>query len=126
MPSKCPLAGIRVLDLTTAWAGPMAARVLAFFGADVIHLEHATRVDLWRHHRQLFRPALYPDGVAGERPYNRNVLFDSQNINKRSLCLDLKSKRGLELARQLACRSDVILSNFGPGALDRAGLELLG
>lgn len=117
-----PLEGLRVLDLTTAWAGPMAGRVLAFLGADVIHLEHATRVDLWRHHRQLFRPGLYAGGTGGERPYNRNVLFNSQNINKRSLCLDVKAPRGLDLVRRLASRSDVVLSNFGPGALDRMGI----
>ena len=117
-----PLDGLRVLDLTTAWAGPMAGRVLAFLGAEVIHLEHATRVDLWRHHRQLFRPGLYADGKGGERPYNRNVLFNSQNINKRSLCLDVKAPRGLDLVRRLAAGSDIVLSNFGPGALDRMGI----
>jgi crotonobetainyl-CoA:carnitine CoA-transferase CaiB-like acyl-CoA transferase len=117
-----PLAGIRVLDMTTAWAGPMAGRILAYLGADVIHVEHATRVDLWRHHRQAFRSRLYPGGEGGARPYNRNVLFNSQNINKRSICLDIKAPRGLELARRLATRCDVVLANFTPGALDRSGL----
>jgi crotonobetainyl-CoA:carnitine CoA-transferase CaiB-like acyl-CoA transferase len=116
-----PLAGIRVLDLTTAWAGPMAGRILAFLGADVIHVEHATRVDLWRHHRQLYRPWLYADGDGGPRPYNRNALFNSQNINKRSLCLDLRSQQGLQLGLDLARQTDVVLSNFTPGALDRLG-----
>jgi crotonobetainyl-CoA:carnitine CoA-transferase CaiB-like acyl-CoA transferase len=118
-----PLAGVRILDFTTAWAGPMAGRVLAFLGADVIHVEHATRVDLWRHHRQAYRPWLYPAGDGGEQRYNRNAQFNSQNINKRSLTLDLKQPRGLELALDLAAKCDIVLSNFTPGALARAGLD---
>ena len=117
-----PLHGVRVLEFTTAWAGPMAGRILAFLGAEVIHVEHATRPALWRHHRQPYRPWLYPRGERGERPYNRNAQFNSQNVNKRSLTLDLKSPRGLALALDLAARSDVILSNFTPGSLARAGL----
>jgi crotonobetainyl-CoA:carnitine CoA-transferase CaiB-like acyl-CoA transferase len=118
-----PLADIRVLELTTAWAGPMAGRILAFLGADVIHIEHATRVDLWRHHNQLHRPWLYADGDRGARPYNRNALFNSQNVNKRSLCLDLRAPRGQALALDLVRGSDVVLSNFTPGVLDRLGLD---
>jgi crotonobetainyl-CoA:carnitine CoA-transferase CaiB-like acyl-CoA transferase len=116
-----PLHDVRVIDLTTAWAGPMAGRILAFLGADVIHVEHATRVDLWRHHKQVYRPWLYAGGDGGTEPYNRNALFNSQNLNKRSLSLDLKSPRGLELALLLAEKTDVVLSNFTPGALDRLG-----
>jgi crotonobetainyl-CoA:carnitine CoA-transferase CaiB-like acyl-CoA transferase len=117
-----PLSGLHVLDLTTAWAGPMAARILAHLGADVIHLEHASRPNLWRHHRQFFNDALYVNGDNPERRYNRNALFNSQNINKRSLCLDLKSKEGADLGRKIALRCDVILTNFTPGTLDRLGL----
>ncbi len=51
-PSHGPLHDLRVVELTTAWAGPMAGRILAYLGADVIHVEHATRTDLWRQHGQ--------------------------------------------------------------------------
>jgi crotonobetainyl-CoA:carnitine CoA-transferase CaiB-like acyl-CoA transferase len=117
-----PLAGLRMLDLTTAWAGPMAARILAFLGADVVHLEHATKPDLWRHHRQVYSQALYVRGDDPVTRYNRNALFNSQNINKRSLSLDLKSPEGAEIGQQIAAGCDVVLTNFTPGTLDRLGL----
>ncbi|MGO6694371.1 CoA transferase [Rhizobium johnstonii] len=117
-----PLSRLRVFDLTTAWAGPMAGRYLAFLGADVIHVEHASKPDLWRHHRQVYNDALYVEGGNPERRYNRNALFNSQNINKRSLCLDLKSPEGARIAKQIAEHCDVILTNFTPGTLDRLGI----
>ena len=62
--ANAPLAGIRVVELTTAWAGPMAGRILAFLGAEVIHLEAATRLDSWRQHGNVFSPYRYPrDGA---------------------------------------------------------------
>lgn len=117
-----PLEGIRILDLTTAWAGPMAGRVLGFLGADVIHLEHATKPDLWRHHRQVYNPSLYAGSDEDGARYNRNALFNSQNINKRSLSLDLKAPTGRAGAQRVALQCDVILTNFTPGTLDRLGL----
>ena len=117
-----PLSGLRVFDLTTAWAGPMAGRNLAFLGADVIHVEHASKPDLWRHHRQVYNDALYVEGENPERRHNRNALFNSQNINKRSLSLDLKSPEGARLGKQIAEHCDVILTNFTPGTLDRLGI----
>ncbi len=122
MTASGPLASVRVIELTTAWAGPMAGRIMAYLGADVIHVEHATRTDLWRQHGQAFRPRLYPGRQGGERPYNRNALFNSQNTGKRSLCLDIKRPDGLATMQRLVGEADVVLSNFAPGALDRAGL----
>lgn len=119
---ELPLASIRILDMTTAWAGPMAGRVLAFLGADVIHLEHASKPDLWRHHRQVYNPALYAGSDQDGARYNRNALFNSQNINKRSLSLDLKAAAGREAAGRIARQCDVILTNFTPGTIDRLGL----
>jgi crotonobetainyl-CoA:carnitine CoA-transferase CaiB-like acyl-CoA transferase len=120
--SPMPLDGIRILDLTTAWAGPMAGRVLGFLGAGVIHLEHATKPDLWRHHRQVYNPALYAGSDESGPRYNRNALFNSQNINKRSLSLDLKAPAGRAVAQRIARQCDVILTNFTPGTIDRLGL----
>ena len=122
MSTRPPLTGLRIVELTTAWAGPMAGRILAFLGADVIHVEHATRPDLWRQHGQAFRPRLYPDREGGQRPYNRNALFNSQNLGKRSLCLDIKRPSGREIMDALLRESDVLVANFAPGALERAGL----
>jgi len=117
-----PLSGLRVLELTTAWAGPMAGRILAFLGAEVIKVESAERPDIWRQHATVFSPRRFPDRVAGERPYNRSAFFNSQNMNKLSLCLDAKQPAGNRALRTLAVQSDVIVCNFTAGTLARMGL----
>lgn len=119
-----PLDGVRVVDLTTAWAGPFAGRVLANLGADVIHVEAATRLDLWRGGGHAIDPIRFPDGDPGERPWNRTVLFNSQNIDKRSLTVDVKKPGGLEIMLRLVAQSDVVLANYTPGTLERMGLGL--
>ncbi len=124
MSAQGPLAGVRVVDLTTAWAGPFAGRVLANLGADVIHVEAATRLDLWRGGGHAIDPIRFPDGDPGDRPWNRTVLFNSQNIDKRSLTVDVKKPGGLDVLLRLVARSDVVLANFTPGTLERMGLGL--
>lgn len=121
MSDALPLRHVRVVELTTAWAGPMAGRILAFFGAEVVHVEAATRLDSWRHHSQVFNPRRYPGGVAGERPYNRASLFNSQNVNKLSLTLDLKKPGGSETFLELLKTADVLICNYTPGMLERIG-----
>lgn len=121
-PDALPLHGIRVLDLTSAWAGPMATRLLAALGADVIKVEGPGRIDSWRGPVGGGHPSRYPDGDPGERPYNRNCQFNTQNVNKRAISLDLKSADGLAVAHGLAARSDVVIANFSAGTLDRMGL----
>ncbi len=117
-----PLHGLRIVELTTAWAGPMAGRILAFLGADVIHVESASRLDTWRQHGQVFSPFRYPRDGKGERPWNRVVQFNSQNVNKRSLTVDLKKPGGKDVLLKLLALSDVLLTNFTPGTLGRLGL----
>lgn len=104
-----PLQGIRVLDVTTSWAGPMAACVLADLGADVIKVE-------------------LPSGeVARTLPPNlpgTELSFVNQavNRNKRSLTLDLRTTRGRELFLELVASADVVVENFRCGTLDGWGL----
>jgi len=117
-----PLSGLRVLEFTTAWAGPMAGRILAFLGAEAIHVESATRLDVWRQHNSVFQPRRYADRKAGERPHNRVAYFNSQNINKQSLTLDLKHPGGKDAMLKLAAKSDIVVSNFTPGTLARMGV----
>ena len=119
---RLPLDGIQVLDLTTAWSGPMATRILAALGASVVKIEGPERRDDWRGPIGGGHPARYPDGVAGDRPYDRCYQFNTQNHDKRSLVVDLKTDAGLEIVRQLADRSDVLIANFSAGTLDRMGL----
>jgi len=102
-----PLAGVRVLDLTTMVSGPVASMMLADQGADVIKIE-SPGGDLMRHFGASHR------GVSGA--------FLSTNRNKRSLCVDLKAKEGLDIVRKLVPGADVLLQNFRPGAIERMGL----
>ena len=65
----------------------------------------------------------YPDLDPGDRPWDRAFTFNSQNVNKRSLVVDLKNPRGISVMRRLIAVSDVLLCNFRPGMLRRLGLD---
>jgi len=102
-----PLAGVRVLDLTTMVAGPVATRMLADQGAEVIKIE-PPKGDLMRH----FNPIR--NGMSAS--------FLSCNRNKRSLAVDLKAAEGLAIVHKLIATADVLVHNFRPGAVERIGL----
>jgi formyl-CoA transferase len=102
------LAGIRIIDMTHNQAGPACAQILGFLGAEVIKLEEPKGGDVARRNMR-------------DRPDSDSLFFLLFNANKRSLTLNLKSKRGKELFEQLIKKSDVLLENFGPGALARLG-----
>jgi formyl-CoA transferase len=104
-----PLAGIRVVDLTRALAGPYCTLLLGDMGADVIKIELPGTGDETRQWG--------PPFVAGESSY-----FMSVNRNKRSVTLDLKSDEGLEVLRRLIAKSDVLVENFRPGTMERLGV----
>lgn len=118
-----PLSGVCVIDMTTAWAGPMAGKILGQLGADVIKLESPRRLDLWRGLLNPTKNWLYADAKPGPRPYNRSVLFNNQNLDKRGIGLDLKSQKALGAMRRIASRADLIIANFRMGALARLGLS---
>ena len=119
-----PLTGIRVLDLTRVWAGPIAGRLLADLGADVIHIESP-----WNRGPKEAPPGiaelthLYPDNAVGERHWNRVGGFNKLARNKRSLVLDLASGRGQDLFRGLIAETDVILENFSPRVFPQWNLD---
>jgi crotonobetainyl-CoA:carnitine CoA-transferase CaiB-like acyl-CoA transferase len=110
-----PLAGLRVLDLSMGWSGPLAGRHFADLGAEVIKVEGTSHVDWWRGW----------DGPTEADPpaYEVRANFVAMNRNKRGITLDLNSKAGLDLARRLAARADLLLENYAPGVLDRLGLS---
>ncbi len=99
-----PLAGVRVLEVTTSWAGPMAGCVLADLGADVIKCEIPTG-EMSRH---------MPVAVPGS---SLSFLNQAVNRNKRSLTLDLRVPIAQDLFLQLTAASDIVLENFLPGTL---------
>jgi len=106
-----PLAGVRVVELTTTWAGPMAGCILADFGADVIKVEHPAGEVARR------SPPLLP----GTQP-PISFMQATLNRNKRSLTLDLHAPRGREIFLDLCGRADLVIENFRPGALDGWGV----
>jgi crotonobetainyl-CoA:carnitine CoA-transferase CaiB-like acyl-CoA transferase len=103
-----PLTGIRVLDVSTLFAGPLAATFLGDFGADVIKVEHPRKPDAARGHG----PA--KDGV--------NLWWKTLGRNKRTVTIDLGDAEGAELLRALVGEADVLIENFRPGTLERWGL----
>lgn len=104
-----PLAGVRVLDLSRVLAGPWCAMVLGDLGAEVIKVEHPERGDDTRDWGMRIG--------STETAY-----FNSVNRNKRSVCLDLKTPEGQDLARALVKKSDIVIQNFKFGDIERLGL----
>lgn len=107
--TSLPLAGVRILDLSRVLAGPWCAMVLGDLGAEVIKVEHPERGDDTRDWGLRIG--------ATETPY-----FNSVNRNKRSICLDLQTAEGQQIARDLALKSDVVLQNFKFGGIEKMGL----
>ncbi len=101
------LEGVRVLDMTHVQSGPSATQILAWLGAEVVKLEAPTG-DITR--KQL------RDVETGDSLY-----FTMLNCNKQSITLNMKSDRGKEVFADLVRSSDVLVENFGPGAVDRMG-----
>jgi crotonobetainyl-CoA:carnitine CoA-transferase CaiB-like acyl-CoA transferase len=106
-----PLAGVRVLDLTSVVSGPLATMFLADQDAEVIKIEPLGG-DITRHSRQSI-------SKSGEF----SALFVSTNRGKRSLAIDLKRPEAVAIMRKLAARADVLVQNFRPGAMERLGLD---
>jgi len=105
--SKGPLAGVRVVDLTSMISGPVATMMLADQGADVIKVEPLSG-DLVRY--------------MGPNRQGLTAGFISANRSKRSLAVDLKTPEGMDVVRRLVATADVFVQNFRPGAVDRMGL----
>ncbi len=124
-PCTGPLAGLVVVDLTRALAGPHAAMMLGDLGARVIKVESPGTGDDTRGWGPPFvdpaqRHGVEP-GTAGPR---EATYFLSCNRNKESVAVDLKSEDGREVLTRLVERADVLLENFRPGVLDRLGFPV--
>ncbi len=104
-----PLEGIRILDFTWALAGPYGTMILCDLGAEVWKVEPVGITEQTR------GPGPMAEGV--------NTYFFSVNRGKHSICLDLKSERGRELALRLAEAADVVTENFSPGTMASLGLD---
>ncbi|HXQ54018.1 MAG TPA: CoA transferase [Stellaceae bacterium] len=110
---KLPLSGLRVLDFGHIVAGPYCARLLADLGAEVVKVETATRQGRTGARRGGTRRA----DASGRTPHLAHI-----NRNRRSIDLNLKTERGLAIARRLVDVADVLVENFSSGVMDRLGL----
>jgi crotonobetainyl-CoA:carnitine CoA-transferase CaiB-like acyl-CoA transferase len=103
-----PLAGVRVIDLTTVISGPLTTMMLADQGADVVKVETPDGGDYGRH--------------LATRRNGFSASFLNNNRNKRSVTLDLKTAEGLCVLKKLVENADVFVQNFRPGVVDRLGI----
>lgn len=110
-----PFAGLRVLDLTTFWAGAYLTCYLGAFGADIVKVESIQRPDGHRYSGAF--------AYEGDDWYERSALWQGTNLNKRDLTLDLTSQAGLDIARRLAAQADVVVENFSPRVVEQFGLD---
>ncbi len=110
------LAGVRVLEAGMMYAAPMAARMLADYGADVVKVESAKRLDGIR---SLGSP---PDNEVTQAFYDESSRFNDSNRNKRGIALDITQPEGRDLFLRLAARSDIVIENFTTGVVDRLGI----
>jgi crotonobetainyl-CoA:carnitine CoA-transferase CaiB-like acyl-CoA transferase len=109
-----PFSGVRVLDMTSFWAGPLVGHLLALLGAEVIHLEGPTRPDGAR---------LIGGGPQDDQAWERGPIFAALNTNKKSLAIDLHDRRGVEVLRRFIGTCDVVVENYTPRVLDQLGLD---
>lgn len=109
-----PLEGVRVVDLSWAWAGPFCALQLAHLGAEVIKIESKNRLDLGR------VIPIYPASM--EPDINRSGYYNQWNQGKKSIALNLKRPEAIAIVKELIARSDVVVDNFATGVTERLGL----
>lgn len=118
---RLALQDVRIVDLGSAWAGPMAGQLLADMGAEVIKVESHARMDGMR----LGRPMVGEDLAGGDRGLwpELQPVFHGLNRNKLSVTLNLRTGEGRDILKRLVGVSDVVLSNFSPGVLQRLGMD---
>jgi crotonobetainyl-CoA:carnitine CoA-transferase CaiB-like acyl-CoA transferase len=104
-----PLDGIRIIDLTSMLSGPWATMILADQGANVIKVEEPRQGDHTRSY--------------GNKRNGFSASFLNLNRNKRSVAIDLKTAKGVELVKRLAAGADVLVQNFRPGVVERLGVD---
>jgi crotonobetainyl-CoA:carnitine CoA-transferase CaiB-like acyl-CoA transferase len=113
-PFALPLTGVKVLDLTSWWAGPSSSHLLGLFGAEVIHVESTAHPDGMRLTGFMFgRPDWWEWGH----------MFAAANTNKLDVTLDVGQPQGLELCKRLVQWADVVVENFAPRVVEQWGLD---
>jgi crotonobetainyl-CoA:carnitine CoA-transferase CaiB-like acyl-CoA transferase len=111
-----PLQGLRIIDLTMGWAGPLGTRQLADLGAEMIKIEGRGYPDWWR-------GADYSDEAIAAFGYEKALYFNWVNRNKTGITLDLTSRDGVDLLLGLVGTADAVVENYGQGVLSGFGLD---
>ena len=117
-----PLRGVRILDLTHVWAGPLGTRFLADLGAETVKIESPTG-------RGPREPRLseaaygWIEGEPGDEPWNRNAIFVKLQRNKQSVAIDLKTDAGRKTFLRLVRAADVVIENFHSVTMPGLGLS---
>ena len=111
-----PLAGLRVVDLSMGWAGPLCTRQLADLGAEVVKVEACQYPDWWRGVDP--RPAFF-----AERQYEKDLRFGVLNRNKAGITLDLSRPEGAALLKRLVREADAVVENYAREVLPKLGLD---
>jgi crotonobetainyl-CoA:carnitine CoA-transferase CaiB-like acyl-CoA transferase len=114
--NELPLAGLRIVDLSMGWAGPLAARHMADMGAEVIKVESCTRFDWWRSWEAT--QEWIDDNGAEKSP-----AFLYVNRNKLDITLDLEDERGREILLNLIATADAVVENFSGSVLPKLSLD---
>jgi crotonobetainyl-CoA:carnitine CoA-transferase CaiB-like acyl-CoA transferase len=127
-----PLEGIRVVDRGVIWAGPTAAWLMGILGAEVIHIDNPHHPPdfsrgfvMWPRESQLSSPAgrsNYPQGIVGERPWNRASFYMRALWNRLSCCIDISKPEGKEVFKKLIKKSDIFIENNSATAMENLGI----
>tara|TARA_B100002003_G_scaffold244857_1_gene271642 strand:+ start:2254 stop:3480 length:1227 start_codon:yes stop_codon:yes gene_type:complete len=116
-----PLRGVRILDLTHVWAGPLGTRILADLGAEMVKIEAPYGRGP---QKAVYTPiGGWIGGEAGDEPWNSNAIFVKLARNSRSVCINLKSEAGRDTLLKLVQVADVIIENFSARAMPSLGLD---
>jgi len=111
--SNLPLAGVQIIDFCWVGAGSYMTKLLADMGADVIKIESTKSLDSLR------LAAPFKDGIRG---VNRSGYFADRNSSKRSITVNMKDPRGVEMVCELIAKADVVANNFRPGTMEKLGV----
>lgn len=123
-PHGGPLRGVRVLDLAKVWAGPLAARLLAELGAEVIQVESPWNRGPQQLPESVVQAArMHPNNVQGPAQWNRNGHLIKYGLNKKSVVLDLTAAGGLDAFERLVGESDVVIENFSTRVMPQLGVD---
>jgi crotonobetainyl-CoA:carnitine CoA-transferase CaiB-like acyl-CoA transferase len=117
-----PLAGTRVLTFAHAWSGPFATQLLGFLGAEVVQIEAPHRPDVWRRTGKTEIMEGVKNDSIPQHPLNTQGLYNSTNLNKRAITLNMGTEEGQDIFWDLVPNFDVVVDNFTPNVMSRWGV----